>query len=94
MLHYIDGNLLDNNLGFEVDCKTNKGDKRKLGSYSRTYNTNPIVINAYTQYHYNGRLRGERDADYDAIILRHTPHCVISLIKHHILNSRNLVDMN
>lgn len=53
---------------YEVDCKTIVGDKSKLGTISYTENTNPIVVNCYTQYRYDGRQRGEMDLDYDALI--------------------------
>ena len=51
------------------DCKTKKGDKNKLGTYSfaqiQIGNNKVIVINAYTQYHYAGR----NNVDYKAIDL-------------------------
>lgn len=37
---------------YEVDCATVKGDKAKLGGISFTTDTNPIVVNAYTQFEY------------------------------------------
>jgi O-acetyl-ADP-ribose deacetylase (regulator of RNase III) len=53
---------------YDADCKTEKGSKDKLGTYSQATiekNGNKItVINAYTQHDYKGR--GIK-ADYDAI---------------------------
>jgi O-acetyl-ADP-ribose deacetylase (regulator of RNase III) len=53
---------------YEADCKTEKGSKDKLGTYSHATiekNENTItVINAYTQHDYKGP--GIK-ADYDAI---------------------------
>ncbi len=53
---------------YDADCKTEKGSKSKLGSYSSatiTKNAHVItVINAYTQHHYKGS--GVK-ADYEAI---------------------------
>ncbi len=53
---------------YEADCKTEKGSKDKLGTYSHATiekNENKItVINAYTQHDYKGP--GIK-ADYDAI---------------------------
>jgi O-acetyl-ADP-ribose deacetylase (regulator of RNase III) len=50
---------------YEVDLKTVKGDKSKLGTISHTINTVPIVVNAYTQYNY--LPRNVVNADYNAI---------------------------
>lgn len=52
---------------FEVDCKTVKGDKAKLGTMSFTENTTPAVVNLYGQYDYTGRRRNEMDLDYQAL---------------------------
>ena len=53
---------------YEVDCKTEKGSKDKLGTYSQATierNGNAItVINAYTQHDFEGP---GMKADYDAI---------------------------
>jgi O-acetyl-ADP-ribose deacetylase (regulator of RNase III) len=53
---------------YNTDCKTIKGDKSKLGTYSsvdiKHENINFTIVNAYTQYHYGGRVR---NADYNAI---------------------------
>jgi O-acetyl-ADP-ribose deacetylase (regulator of RNase III) len=53
---------------YEADCKTEKGSKGKLGTYSHATierNGNEItVINAYTQYDFKGP---GMKADYDAI---------------------------
>ena len=37
---------------FEADQKTKKGGKSKLGSFSKTYESDCHIINAYTQYSY------------------------------------------
>ena len=50
---------------YAVDCKTVRGDKKKLGTITVAYEEDAIVVNAYTQYYY-GTKRG-RNADYDAI---------------------------
>lgn len=52
---------------YEVDCKTIKGDKKKLGTITFTTTTNPIVVNIYGQYGYGGRKKGIRDLDYNAL---------------------------
>lgn len=49
---------------FEVDCKTIKGDKNKLGTISYTSKTKPIVVNAYTQFTYG---REKIQCDYAAL---------------------------
>lgn len=53
---------------YEADLKTIKGDKSKLGTYSRADiirgDQRLIVLNAYTQYNYGG---SGILADYDAI---------------------------
>lgn len=48
---------------YEADCKTERGDKNKLGTYSMAIVDDLTVINAYTQYKY----RGKNNIDYDAI---------------------------
>ena len=51
-----------------ADCQTEKGDKNKLGTISYAAidrdNIKLIVVNGYTQYHYNGR---GTLVDYDAL---------------------------
>ncbi len=54
---------------YDADLKTVRGDKNKLGTISKaivetTSNTELIIVNAYTQYHWHGQ--GNK-ADYDAI---------------------------
>jgi O-acetyl-ADP-ribose deacetylase (regulator of RNase III) len=53
---------------FEADVKTAKGDREKLGTYSvakvNHANKSLVVVNAYTQYHWQGS--GVK-ADYAAI---------------------------
>jgi len=49
---------------YEADLNTIKGDKNKLGSYSFVQlNDKQFIINAYTQYHFNGT----NPLDYDAL---------------------------
>lgn len=54
---------------YEVDCKTEKGDKNKLGTFSaakiKINEKDLIVCNCYTQYHYNSE---DKPVDYDAIV--------------------------
>ena len=57
---------------YTVDAVTDAGDKSKLGGYTSaiTFFTSGheiTVINAYTQYRYDGRKQGKIDVDYDAI---------------------------
>ena len=53
---------------YAADCATEKGDKKKLGTYSFTEvsvnDTKFSIINAYTQFHWRGN--GVK-ADYEAI---------------------------
>jgi O-acetyl-ADP-ribose deacetylase (regulator of RNase III) len=53
---------------YEADCKTEKGNKSKPGSYSSATinkeNHQITVVNAYTQYNYKGK--GVK-ADYEAV---------------------------
>lgn len=55
-------------IAFQVDLKTQKGEKAKLGTYSsatvETDNGQLTIINAYTQFNWRGN---GRKADYDAI---------------------------
>ena len=37
---------------YHVDCSTIKGDMNKLGTFSITKNTTPLVANIYSQYYY------------------------------------------
>lgn len=49
---------------YNVDLKTIKGDKNKLGTYTITnINENQYIINAYTQYRYSGK----HPLNYDAL---------------------------
>lgn len=52
---------------YEADCKTTSGDMTKLGTITHTENTNPIVVNIYSQYDTKGRRQGKIDLDYDAL---------------------------
>lgn len=52
---------------FEADKNTKHGDKNKLGTFSEAlitrYSNNIVVINAYTQFHFNAR--GKDLFEYD-----------------------------
>ena len=48
----------------QVDLQTVKGDWKKLGTITFTNSTNPVVVNAYTQYEFG---RDKRNCDYDAV---------------------------
>lgn len=56
---------------YEEDCKTIKGDKDKLGTYSSVsvFKDSPrYIINAYTQYDYKKTYDGtDINVDYEAI---------------------------
>jgi O-acetyl-ADP-ribose deacetylase (regulator of RNase III) len=67
---------------YEVDCKTTKGDRRKLGRYSAItvgHQCAFVVVNAYTQYSYS---RKNIDVDYGAV------RNVFALIKHDFAGKR------
>ena len=49
---------------YEADCKTERGDFKKLGTYTYAQYDSLVVINGYTQNNYS---RGLINADYDAI---------------------------
>lgn len=49
---------------YASDLKTNRGDKKKLGTISFTEKTTPIVVNLYGQFNYT---KTEVDTDYDAL---------------------------
>ena len=54
-------------MAYTQDCKTIKGDKNKLGSYTfckyKINNKELVIVNGYTQYKYWGN---EPNVDYDA----------------------------
>lgn len=52
---------------YEVDQKTKIGDKEKLGTFTHTQNTTPVVVNLYSQYDFRGRRIGRMDLDYQAL---------------------------
>lgn len=60
---------------FMADCKTLKGDKNKLGTYTHVKVKNNIggeliVVNAYTQYQFWGLKDGQKDLfEYDSFTL-------------------------
>lgn len=49
---------------YEVDCETIKGDRFKLGTITYTKNTNPTIVNCYTQYGFNPKTK---PLDYSAL---------------------------
>ncbi|QIF06004.1 macro domain-containing protein [Roseimicrobium sp. ORNL1] len=49
---------------YRSDCRTPKGDRNKLGTYSSAKVNDLTIVNAYTQHHWQGS--GQK-ADYDAI---------------------------
>ena len=55
-------------MAYTQDCKTIKGDKNKLGSYTfckyKINNKELFIVNGYTQYKYWG---DESNVDYDAV---------------------------
>lgn len=53
----------------EADQSTIKGSEKKLGRYSFYFSERHdlFVANLYTQFHWNGRKRGVRDLDYEAL---------------------------
>lgn len=52
---------------YEADCKTFKGDRGKLGSYSfAKIKEGKIIANLYTQYSFTRNSLGDRDTSYDA----------------------------
>jgi O-acetyl-ADP-ribose deacetylase (regulator of RNase III) len=56
----------------EADLATIKGDKSKLGTFSKGVHPEgtllPDVYNLYGQYGYGGRNRGQMDTDYNALL--------------------------
>ena len=50
---------------YKEDCKTIKGDKNKLGTYTAVNVGNLIIVNAYTQYRY-GKIQ-DYEMNYQAI---------------------------
>lgn len=58
---------------WEADQETEKGDTKKLGSfsvgdpYATGYNDGPLVYNLYGQFGYGKRRYGGRDLNYDAL---------------------------
>lgn len=50
---------------YEEDCKTVKGDKNKLGTYTSVIVDNLIIVNAYTQFHYGKKQ--DYESNYKAI---------------------------
>jgi O-acetyl-ADP-ribose deacetylase (regulator of RNase III) len=49
---------------YEADCKTEKGSRNKLGTYSKALVGKLTIVNAYTQFHWKG---GGIKVDYEAI---------------------------
>lgn len=54
---------------YAADCATRKGDRTKLGTFTKAVveNGDLTVYNLYGQYGYSKRDSGIRDLDYDAI---------------------------
>ena len=52
---------------YAVDCETVAGDRNKLGTFTYTKNTTPIIVNIYSQYDTKGRSLGYMDLDYTAL---------------------------
>lgn len=52
---------------YHADCKTEKGSKDKLGTYTFEKFNEGIIINAYTQYHYGSGKNGTPMCDYESI---------------------------
>jgi O-acetyl-ADP-ribose deacetylase (regulator of RNase III) len=53
---------------YEADCRTTKGDKDKLGTYSLAkIKDEKYIVNIYTQYTFGQNHFGDREASYDAI---------------------------
>lgn len=51
----------------QADLGTIKGDKSKLGTFTKGIHDDLIIYNLYTQFRYGGQRYGKVDADYDAI---------------------------
>lgn len=51
---------------YEVDLRTKKGDRDKLGTCSVAEYENVHIVNAYTQFHY-GNPKRKKHVDYEAI---------------------------
>ena len=70
---------------YDIDKQTIVGDKSKLGNYTKVMvetNKKPFyIVNAYTQYRHDGRLKGKMDVDYDAI--RNVMHKINKDFKEH-----------
>lgn len=54
---------------YEADCRTEKGDKDKLGTYSfeKVAEKEKYIANLYGQYFYGRKELGDRDVSYDAL---------------------------
>jgi O-acetyl-ADP-ribose deacetylase (regulator of RNase III) len=53
---------------YEADCRTVKGDRDKLGTYSfAKIKDEKYIVNIYGQYTYGQNHFGDREASYDAI---------------------------
>lgn len=60
-----------------ADCETIKGDKSKLGSFSKTWvNQKQIVINMYGQYAYG---RDKQYTDYEAVTKAFNAICELAV---------------
>jgi O-acetyl-ADP-ribose deacetylase (regulator of RNase III) len=54
---------------YDIDSATKKGDINKLGTISHTINSNPIIVNCYTQFNYRPKYEDEAILylDYNAL---------------------------
>lgn len=52
---------------YEADCRTVKGDKNKLGTYSFAKEKEKYIANIYGQYTYGQNYFGDRELSYDAL---------------------------
>lgn len=58
---------------YKADCRTTKGDKRKLGKISFGYHGDLAIANMYTQYRWSkigpdGKRNGDGSVDYCAVM--------------------------
>jgi O-acetyl-ADP-ribose deacetylase (regulator of RNase III) len=55
---------------YEADCKTERGDRSKLGKFTSHHDTEVDVriFNLYTQFAFD-RIKGKHDVDYEAVAM-------------------------
>jgi O-acetyl-ADP-ribose deacetylase (regulator of RNase III) len=63
---------------YAADCSTTKGDYNKLGNFSKSATNKFVIVNAYTQYHFNNKHHKEDLFEYIsfAMILQKLVHTV------------------